>query len=237
MNIELCRECVRVGHRYRLLFSAMIVVVGVTSGCATQTVAKAARETMRQQAVGVVRLASASRDVEAGYLCIHRSVADGGVETYSVRIPVAESRYFHITAAEDQPAVIKLTTDQIKLGACEPAGEPMAIIDVVNQDKVVLAAGQKEAVYVHYVEGSLQDLGYVTARPFLNGRFSKARHSYAIDLSETSIFSERTRVRPYLLVLVPLAVAVDVVVGTATFVAVVLGEACGKKADGCSWGR
>jgi hypothetical protein len=223
-------------HGYRLLFLAMIVV-GATSGCATETVMKAARETTRQQVAGAVRLASASRDAEAGYLCIHRTAPDASVETYWVRIPIAESRYFYITAVEDQPAVIKMTTDQIKFGACESVGEPMAIIDVVNQDKVVLAAGQKEAVYVHYVEGSLQDLGYVTARPFFNGRFSKARYSYAIDLSETSIFSERAKARPYLLVLVPLAVAVDVVVGTATFVAVVMGEACGKRADGCSWGR
>lgn len=213
--------------RCRPLFSAMIVVVGVISGCTTQAVMKAARETTRQQVAGVVRLVSASRDAEAGYLCIHRTAPDARVETYRVRIPVAESHNFHIAAADDQPAVIKVEADQIKSGACESAGEPMVIIDVVNQDKLVLAAGQKEAVYVHYAEGSLQGLGYVAAKPFLNNRFS-----YTIDLGETAVFSERVLARPYLLVLVPLTVAVDAAV---VFIVSALGG-CGRSVDGCSGG-
>ena len=45
----------------------------------------------RQQVAGVVRLVSASRDAEAGYLCVHRTTPDARVETYRVRIPLPKA--------------------------------------------------------------------------------------------------------------------------------------------------
>jgi hypothetical protein len=223
------------------LFVLAAMVAAFGSGCATKIMMQAAGETTRQKIPGVVRIVSAFRDADVGYLCIHRIGPDTRVETYWILIPIADTLNLHFAAPDDQPAVIKLTAEQVKPGACKVLGESMAVIELVDQDKLELGAGQKEAVYVQYAEDGVQSLGYVSTKPFFNRtHLGKTRHSYAIDLSETAILSKRVLKWSYLVVLLPLTVAADVAIGVGYgvfFIASDMVHGCSKTPGGCTWGR
>lgn len=226
-------------HPNRLITVATMIALAC-NGCATKALIKVAGESHRQSYSGTVRLVSAFSDGDTGYLCFRRSALDIHSETYMARIPIAGNKGLFISYNGDQQSAVKIATDQISLGACEAHGESMPVVDISDQDKLNLGVGQKEAVYVKYAEGGLQALGYVSAKPLYNKSiYGNAIHSYAIDLNESDILSMPGQKRSYLLVLLPVTVAADVVTGVgvgAFAVAYIVLKGCSSTPGGCKGG-
>lgn len=220
----------------RATLSAFLIV-GLATGCATKALLKAANGTTREKAEGVVRVVSASRDGDMGYLCLHRTTADQRTSSYWLPIPVADTRNFYLSDTSEQSPILKIKADQAQPRPCSTQAESITVIEVGEPDRITLSPGQKEAIYVQYAEGSLANLGYVSTQAFGN---SGTQHGYALDLSATDILSRQGKKRSHLLLLLPVSVVTDVATGAGYAVfglAYLTGMACKSVPGGCKGPR
>lgn len=226
-------------HAIRLSIMATMLI-GICSACATKALIKAAGVSSQAKSLGMTQLVSAYRDGDMANLCIHRTAPGASVETYQVRVPIAETRNFYFSASDEQALVVKMTNEQIRYGVCKTDGEPIAIVEITNQEQLKLGSSQKDVFYVKYAKGSLQNMGYASTSPFRDSsNTSLARYSYAIDFSETDILARPGPKRLYLLILLPVTVVADATIGVGAgvfFIGYAAVAGCSQTPGGCRGG-
>ena len=225
---------------FRTALSAILLAC-LATGCATKALLKAANEETRAKAEGVVRVVSASREGDMGYLCLQRSTADQRTSSYWLPIPLADAHNFYLHDTSGRPPVLKITAEQARPRACATKETDIALIEVGDQDRIALAPGQKEAIYIKYADGNLLDLGYVSTLPLHNSPIQgDPQYGYALDLSDTDILWQKGKKRSHLLLLLPVSVATDVAAGvgyTVVGLAYFAGIVCNSTPGGCKGGR
>jgi hypothetical protein len=204
----------------KLTWMILAATLTLSSGCATKALLKAANGEARENAGGEVRVLSASRSGNNAYLCFQRTSPGREGETYSLLIPTAESRDFAFRDSDSRQPLIRVPAEQLMRLACKTTSDSIPVIEIADTSQLVLKQGQRDAVYVQYVQGRLQNLGYVSAKPLFDSlNADQAQHGYALDLRNTEPFTMAGGgKRPYLLLLLPVSVATDVVTGAGVVV-------------------
>jgi hypothetical protein len=102
----------------------------------------------------------------------------------------------------------------------------LPVIRLDGATPVALNADTDEAVYVAYENGTINSLGYLSARSFFT-----ARYSFGIDLSNSAFYTGHENRKPLLLLLTPLSAAADVAAGAVIFG--VTAASCSARPTGC----
>ena len=104
--------------------------------------------------------------------------------------------------------------------------ETIAVLRVSEDKPLKLDNQFPQAIYVSLEKDTIKTLGFASMYPFFT-----SKHSFNIDLSQSSIYSEYKQQKPYLLLLTPLTAIADGVAGAVFFG--VMGVSCNLQPNGC----
>jgi hypothetical protein len=198
--------------RSLLLLLVVLVGGGCGNGPATKALMRTVEDNRRENLPVNVKLVSAYR-IEGDFarLCFDRSIGRVETKMFTALVPLAGNRNVSFPSDDGSANIIKIMNSEVKEvdfdGCVSTQSSRIPILETKDQDGLKLEANQSEAMYVRYSEDSLVAVGYFSG--YWYSRTTGSRFNYAIDLSETDIYSKPGTKAPYLLMLKPVTEVFD----------------------------